>query len=99
MKKLLSLFIMLLILIVVLQVEAAQIKTSSVDTAILFIPNMDCGVCPITVKKALSAVSGVNSVDVDTKNKTAIVKFDSQKATTSQLINATTQAGYPSSLQ
>lgn len=65
-------------------------------TVHLFVPDMTCPVCPITVKKALENVSGVENVKIIFNTKTAIVTFDSNKTTPKQLISATTLAGYPS---
>lgn len=59
------------------------------------IENMTCATCPITVKKAMSKVSGVSSVEVDFEKKTAEVLFDSQKTTISAIAAASTNAGYP----
>ncbi|MDE3108877.1 MAG: heavy-metal-associated domain-containing protein [Acidobacteriota bacterium] len=40
---------------------------------------MTCAACPITVKKALSRVEGVNSVNVNFDKKQATVTFDDAK--------------------
>ncbi len=62
----------------------------------LSVPGMTCGVCPITVHKALSAVSGVENVSVNEVKKDAVVTFDDSKTNVKALIKATTDAGYPS---
>jgi mercuric ion binding protein len=64
-------------------------------TVTLDVQNMTCGVCPITVKKALENVAGVAKADVDFGNKTATVEFD-DPATVGALTEATKTAGYPS---
>jgi len=64
-------------------------------TITLAVHNMTCAVCPITVKKALEHVSGVQQVSVDFKNKTATVQFDDSKATAEKLTEASKDAGYP----
>lgn len=68
-------------------------------TVTLDIQNMTCAVCPITVKKALEHVSGVQQVSVDYVSKTATVQFDDTAATAEKLTEATKAAGYPSSLK
>lgn len=68
-------------------------------TATLDVQNMTCAVCPITVKKALEHVSGVQQVTVDYASKTAIVEFDDTVATADKLTEATQNAGYPSSIK
>jgi periplasmic mercuric ion binding protein len=68
-------------------------------TVTLDVQNMTCAVCPITVKKALEHVSGVQQVTVDYASKTATVEFDDVTATQDQLTEATKNAGYPSSVK
>lgn len=67
-------------------------------TAVLDVQNMTCTLCPITVRKALEKVPGVKDAKVDFVHKTAIVEYDADKASLAALVNATTQAGYPSKL-
>lgn len=69
------------------------------QTVTLDVQNMICAVCPITVKKALEHVSGVQQVKVDYANKTATVQFDDTTATADKLTEATKIAGYPSSIK
>ena len=65
-------------------------------TATLSVPSMTCAACPITVKKALSRVAGVNNVSVSFTDKQATVSFDDSKTTVDALTKATADAGYPS---
>jgi mercuric ion binding protein len=64
----------------------------------LDIRNMSCAVCPITVKKALEQVSGVQHVSVDYASKTATVQFDGTLTAADKLTDATQAAGYPSTV-
>ena len=64
--------------------------------AILSVPGMTCAACPITVKKALSRVDGVNDVSVAFEKKEVTVTFDDTKTSMDALISATADAGYPS---
>jgi mercuric ion binding protein len=64
----------------------------------LSVPGMSCAVCPITVKKALNNVKGVNTVAVDFDGKKAAVTFDDTKTNTEELTRATANAGYPSTV-
>ena len=66
------------------------------QTVTLAVPGMTCGVCPITVHKALTAVPGVEKVSVNEVKKDAVVTFDDTKTNVKALIKATTDAGYPS---
>lgn len=77
-----------------LAVLAAAPKTITLD-----VQNMTCELCPITVKKALGKVSGVNAVRIDFGNKTATVTYDPDKAQPEALTKATTNAGYPSTVK
>ena len=71
-------------------------KTSQSVT--LDVQNMTCAMCPITVKKALKGVKGVQSAEVDFGHKTANVTFNPQKTNIEALIQSTTNVGYPSSV-
>jgi periplasmic mercuric ion binding protein len=68
-------------------------------TVMLDVQNMTCAVCPITVKKALEHVSGVQQVKFDYAGKTATVQFDDTTTTVGNLTEATKAAGYPSSIK
>lgn len=68
-------------------------------TVTLEVKNMTCSLCPITVKKSLEKVAGVSAVKVDSDKKTATVTFDTDKTQPEALTRATTNAGYPSTLQ
>jgi len=69
------------------------------QTVTLELPTMNCAMCPITVKKALSKVDGVAEIDVSLQKKLAVVTFDDAKVSTEDLLNATTLAGYPSTIK
>ena len=60
---------------------------------------MDCATCPITVRKALEKVPGVEAAKVDFKTKLAVVSFDPAKTKPEALMKATSDAGYPSTLK
>ncbi len=66
------------------------------QTVTLAVSKMTCAACPITVKTALSRVTGVTEVRVSSKRKQATVVFDDTKTTVSALTRATADAGYPS---
>jgi len=67
-------------------------------TVTLAVPGMDCPVCPITVKKALTKVAGVNQTVVNFDKREVIVTFDDAQTNAEALIQATKNAGYPSQL-
>ena len=68
------------------------------QTVTLTVPSMNCPACPFTVRKALQKVEGVSEAEVVFKDRLAIVTFDDEKTSVEALTEATTNAGYPSSL-
>lgn len=78
---------------------ASSAALAGTRTTTLDVSNMDCAVCPITVRKALEKVPGVDSAKVDFKTKRAVVAFDPAKTTPEALTKATTDAGFPSSVK
>ncbi|VTU31456.1 Periplasmic mercury ion-binding protein [Variovorax sp. SRS16] len=68
------------------------------QTAVFDVQNMTCELCPVTVKKSLEKVSGVSQARIDFAKKTATVTFDADKTSTTALVKATTDAGYPSTV-
>lgn len=91
MKSLLSVAAALLLL--------ASPAWAAPKTVTLAVPGMTCATCPITVKKALTKVTGVTKVDVDLDQLQAVVTFDDAKTTVTALTKATTDAGYPSTVK
>lgn len=73
---------------------AAPPKTVTLD-----VQNMTCKLCPITVKKSLEKITGVNTVKVDFDKKTTTVTYDPDKTQPEALTKATTNAGYPSTVR
>lgn len=67
-------------------------------TVTLQVKNMTCGTCPLVVRKALERVPGVSAASVDFDKKTATVTFDPDRVKPAALTQATTNAGFPSSL-
>lgn len=63
------------------------------------LPTMNCAMCPITVKKALTKVDGVSRAEVSYEDKEAMVTFDDEKTSADALIEATTNAGFPSTIK
>lgn len=65
----------------------------------LSVPGMTCGLCPITIRKALQKVHGVVSAKANAQTKTAVVRYDPRLTGPKALIRATTDAGYPSTVE
>lgn len=72
---------------------------AATKTITLSVPGMTCEACPITVKKALSKVAGVQKAEVSFEKREAVVTFDDAKTSTDTLTKATANAGYPSSVK
>jgi mercuric ion binding protein len=86
-----------LIAVLLLSLPVAAFAATQ-QTAVLDVQNMTCSVCSITVRKALEEVPGVTEAKVDFEHKTATVEYNPEKVSPTALVNATTQAGYPSTL-
>lgn len=69
------------------------------ESITLNVKNMTCPACQITVKKALEQVPGVSDVKIDFGRKTATARLDTTKASEASLINAVSDAGFPSTVR
>lgn len=78
---------------------AAAPAWAATQTVTLSVPDMNCPACPITVKKALSRVEGVGTINVSLEKREAVIVFDDKKTGISKLTEATGMAGYPSSVK
>jgi periplasmic mercuric ion binding protein len=72
---------------------------ASTQTVTLNVSRMTCAACPITVKKALERVPGVSKIEVQYERKQMLVTFDDAKTNVDALVKATTDAGYPSTVE
>ena len=77
----------------------SQIAFAKPQTVTLEVPTMNCVTCPFTVKKALQNVEGVSKAEATLETKLAVVTFDDEKTTVKALTEATTNAGYPSTVK
>ena len=68
-------------------------------TVVLSVPDMNCSACPITVRKALEKVAGVQNVKASLEPPESSVTFDDAKTSIEKLTEATKRAGYPSSVK
>ncbi len=76
-----------------------QASLAEQKTVVLSVPSMNCEACPITVRKALEKVSGVQKVKATLEPPEALVTFDDAKTSVQKLTEATKGAGYPSSVK
>ena len=81
---------------IAIALSAAGTAMAAEKTVTLAVKGMYCSACPYIVKQSLAKVGGVGNVAVSYEKQTATVTYDDQKTTVAALIQATTQAGYPS---
>jgi len=77
----------------------SSMAMAAMQTVTLDVPGMTCSSCPITIKKALSKVDGVQKVNANFEKREAVVTFDDQKTSVEKLSLATANAGYPATLK
>jgi len=83
-------------------VALAQSTTTASPTlneVVFDVPGMTCALCPVTVKAAMSAVEGVQSVEIDFDARIALVVFDPSITDAATIARASEQAGYPATAQ
>lgn len=97
-------------LLIVLSLIAGFISTQTVhakstkqtqnnsQSVMLDMQNMTCAMCPISIRRALQGVEGVQSATVDFSSKVATVAFNPQKTNIETLIKTTTNVGYPATI-
>ena len=73
-------------------------QNGDIQEVVLRVEGMSCETCPITVKTALSRLEGVEEVHVTYDPPQAVVRFDPSRVSVEDLEQATTNAGYPSSM-
>lgn len=81
-----------------LSLSAALPAMSAEQTVSMSVEKMTCALCPVTVRIAMERVDGVQNVEVDYDDKTAIVTFDDTKTTVADVAQASTDVGYPATL-
>ena len=86
-------------LALVLAASLSSLAMADVQTVTLDVPGMTCSSCPITVKKALSKVDGVQQVKASFEKREAVVTFDDKKTSVEKLSLAVTNAGYPATVK
>jgi mercuric ion binding protein len=79
------------------QTAATQVATA--QSATFAVENMTCALCPVTVKKAMEKVNGVQSVRIDFDARTATVVFDPAVTSIEAIAAASADAGYPAAVR
>ena len=86
------------LLVAALFATPLSVLAADPQTVVLDVQNMTCELCPITVKKSLDKVPGVAATKIDLAKRTASVKFDPDRTNVATLVEAATNAGYPSTV-
>jgi len=83
------------------QASTATPVTTPVKTekVVLSVQGMTCNGCVLTVTKSLKKVDGVTDAMVTLEPPIAVVKYDPTEVSVEQLIETTTNAGYPSKVK
>lgn len=71
---------------------------SHTRVVVLDVPGMTCAACPVTIQKSLVSVDGVLEASVSFEERNAIVKYDPTIVSTKDLLEATRNAGYESTV-
>ena len=79
--------------------QSATTASAALTEVTFDVPGMTCALCPVTVKAAMSAVEGVQSVEVDFDARSAHVVFDPKLTDTAAIAAASKRAGYPAAVQ
>ncbi len=74
--------------------RASDTQAIEQQKTVFSVPGMDCPMCPITVKRALSGGEGVIEADADLKTKQAYAVFDPSQTDTDALIAAIKNSGF-----
>ncbi len=80
------------------QSPAARSAPAQLSTVELKVSGMTCEGCAVGVRNALLETPGVASASVDFKAGRATVQYDPSKASTTQLIEAVSKAGFKATL-
>lgn len=69
------------------------------EQAVFKVEGMHCSACPVTVRNSLTQVDGVQDAKVTLDPPQAVVTYDPAKTSVQAIEQATTKAGYPSSVK
>src|SRR5438445_10498028 len=73
---------------------AGRAATAKEATSELKIPAMDCAACTVVIKKALTQMNGVKTVDLNVEKRTATVVYEDTQVTQPQIAKVIEKAGF-----
>ena len=77
----------------------ASVASQAADRTItLSVPDMNCPSCPYMVEQSVSFVEGVQSAKAELKTRTCSVVYDDAIASVEDILGATADIGYKSTL-
>lgn len=79
--------------------DIAREPAAGEEIVTLAVENMTWAGCVVAVRNSLSSLEGVNEVEVDLDEKTAVVIYETAKVDIAKMTHATTEVGFPSSLK
>lgn len=68
---------------------------STIERVTLTAPDISCGHCEATVKGAVGALAGVDTVEASADTQKVQVAFDPNRVSRQQIESALAEAGYP----
>jgi len=69
------------------------------QTSDLLVPSISCQHCVANIRRAVTKLDGVESVEGDPNKKEIKVAYDPQKVTIQQIMQTMEEAGYPPEAQ
>lgn len=76
----------------------ATVSFAAEQTITLSVPGMNCPSCPYMIEQTISFVDGVQSAKAELETRTCSVTFDDAVATVEEILGATADIGYESTL-
>lgn len=76
----------------------ASLTIAAEKTITLSVPGMNCPSCPYMIEQSISFVDGVQSADAELETRICNVTFDDAVATVEDILGATADIGYPSTI-
>lgn len=77
---------------------SASFSFAADKTITLSVPDMNCPSCPYMIEQSISFVDGVQSANAELETRTCSVTFDDAIASIEDILGATADIGYRSTL-
>ncbi len=77
---------------------ASVASQAAESTITLSVPDMNCPSCPYMVEQSVNSVDGVQSAEAELKTRTLTVVYDDAIASVENILGATADIGYKSTV-